>query len=162
MRTAGENRVAILSDAFCKRRFAGDSKVLGSSIELNGRPYEVISIMPEAFPFPKGNEVHPMVLVPECADLWLPLTVRPEETQRMVNQNYAAIEVRDFFRSVLSVPAALRLECMNSLPREIRQRDEMTAASEWYGLRRMFSEGRHGTTDSELIEELRRRNTCSE
>jgi putative ABC transport system permease protein len=88
---SGNERVAILSDGLWRRRFGGNRSVLGSSIQLNGNSYQVIGIMPSEFPFPQGDEVHRLVRMPDQTDLWLPLTVRPEETQRMVNHNYAAI-----------------------------------------------------------------------
>ncbi|MGH9793643.1 MAG: ABC transporter permease, partial [Candidatus Acidiferrales bacterium] len=87
----GNQNVAILSDAFWRRRFGGDPSVLNSSIRLNDVSYQVVGIMPSGFPFPKGNEVHRLIGLPERIDVWLPLPLAPAETQRMVNSNYAAI-----------------------------------------------------------------------
>ena len=50
----------ILSDGLWRRRFAANPEVLGSSVRLNDRAYQVIGVMPAAFSFP-GR-----------AELWLP------------------------------------------------------------------------------------------
>ena len=42
----------ILSDRFWKRRFAGDPEVVGRTMELSGRRYEIVGVMPEGFDFP--------------------------------------------------------------------------------------------------------------
>ena len=52
--------VVILSDGLWRRRFAANPEVLGSSVRLNDRAYQVIGVMPAAFSFP-GR-----------AELWLP------------------------------------------------------------------------------------------
>lgn len=54
--------VAVLSYALWRRRFGGAS-VVGKSVSLNSRPYEIVGVMPPGFAFPDG------------AQLWLPLTV---------------------------------------------------------------------------------------
>ncbi|MGV3709331.1 MAG: ABC transporter permease [Gemmatimonas sp.] len=47
---AGANRIVILSDALWKNRFAGDSNVVGRSIQLNDESYVVVGVMePRAF-----------------------------------------------------------------------------------------------------------------
>jgi putative ABC transport system permease protein len=63
----GEHQVAIVSDGFWKRRFAGDPHQLGEKISLNGRMYSIVGIMPKDFDYP----------VP--VELWVPLALTPEE-----------------------------------------------------------------------------------
>ncbi len=58
------NAVAVLSDGLWKRRFGGDPAIAGRSIELNGRAYTVVGVMPRGF---RG--------VNDNADLWLPLAM---------------------------------------------------------------------------------------
>src|SRR6202011_3336875 len=48
-------------------RFAGDPRLLGEKISLNGRTYSVVGIMPKDFDYP----------VP--VELWVPLALTPEE-----------------------------------------------------------------------------------
>ena len=48
----GKDDVAILSYGLWQSRFAGDSRVVGQSIELNARKYTIIGVMPANFRFP--------------------------------------------------------------------------------------------------------------
>jgi putative ABC transport system permease protein len=61
----GQNRVAVLSWGFWQSRYAGDPKVIGKTIAINGRNFTVIGVMPRSFQFPA---------YPGKADLWVPLT----------------------------------------------------------------------------------------
>ena len=45
----GGPQVAILSYGYWQRRFGGDRSIVGSTIDLDGAPYAVIGVMPEAF-----------------------------------------------------------------------------------------------------------------
>ena len=87
----GRSNVAILSDGLWRRRFAADPKIVGSSIELNGAAFSIVGVMPRDFHFPKNQELHRVIRLPEQTDIWIPLVFAPAETQRMVNQNYAAV-----------------------------------------------------------------------
>jgi putative ABC transport system permease protein len=49
--TWGNHRVAILTDAFWRSRFAGDGDVVGRQVSLNAEPYTVIGILPPGFSF---------------------------------------------------------------------------------------------------------------
>ncbi|RZU35673.1 ABC transporter permease [Edaphobacter modestus] len=65
--------VVVLSYAMWRKRFHGDEKILGTKILLDRQPYLVIGIMPRDFEFP---------LVPghlNSSELWIPLSLRPEE-----------------------------------------------------------------------------------
>jgi hypothetical protein len=42
----GARPVALLGEAFWKRRFGGDAKILGDTLRLNGRDYTVIGVIP--------------------------------------------------------------------------------------------------------------------
>ena len=47
----GNDDVVVLSHGFWQRRFAGDSAVLGRTLQLSGRAYTVVGIAPERFVF---------------------------------------------------------------------------------------------------------------
>jgi putative ABC transport system permease protein len=54
---AGEDRVggpnvAVISDAHWRRRFNGDSLIVGRSVVINGVPTTIIGVMPPSFAFP--------------------------------------------------------------------------------------------------------------
>ena len=64
---AGADQLAILSYGFWQRRFAGDSGLLGKTMQMNGRKYAIVGIMPRGFDYP----------VP--VELWIPLSLSPAE-----------------------------------------------------------------------------------
>jgi putative ABC transport system permease protein len=49
---AGADRVVVLSDAFWRSRFGGDTAALGATIGLNGEPYRIVGVLPRHFPLP--------------------------------------------------------------------------------------------------------------
>jgi putative ABC transport system permease protein len=53
--TRGNHRRVILSHDLWQRRFAGDRSVVGTSVLLDGEPYEIVGIAPEGFAFPMGT-----------------------------------------------------------------------------------------------------------
>jgi putative ABC transport system permease protein len=68
--TFGRHYVVVLSDVLWKRRFDGDSAIVGRSIIVDGVPYHVIGVMPPRFAFPDGSE------------LWTPLAFDPKQAPR--------------------------------------------------------------------------------
>src|SRR5579864_4369863 len=63
---SGRGQVAIVSHGFWERRYGGDPGLLGQTIQLDGRSYTVIGIMPPEFDYPVPME------------LWVPLALTPE------------------------------------------------------------------------------------
>jgi len=62
--------VAAVSYTFWRTRLNGDAGIIGRIINLNGRPYTVIAVMPTGFQFPIASEAR---------DLWLTFS-RPAES----------------------------------------------------------------------------------
>ena len=60
------NRLIILSDRSWRAQYAGDPRVLGSSLTIDGRPYTLVGIMSPGFAFPDAE-----------TDFWIPLTSAP-------------------------------------------------------------------------------------
>lgn len=60
---AGDNHVAALSHAYWSRSFGRDPKVLGQVLGLQGHPYTIVGVTPEAF---TGTTVD------SSPDLWMP------------------------------------------------------------------------------------------
>ena len=52
---AGRDGVVVVSENFWRRRMGGDPKVLGRTVQLDDRSYEIIGVMPRAFNFPFGQ-----------------------------------------------------------------------------------------------------------
>jgi len=63
----GADQVAVVSYGFWQRQFAGDAALLGKVIQMNGKRYTVVGIMPRGFDYPVPME------------LWVPLALSPAE-----------------------------------------------------------------------------------
>ena len=65
--------VAVLSYGMWRSRFQGSPNIVGTKILLDRRPYSVVGVMPRDFEFPlmPGHLNH--------SELWVPLSLRPEE-----------------------------------------------------------------------------------
>ncbi|HEX4966122.1 MAG TPA: ABC transporter permease [Thermoanaerobaculia bacterium] len=50
----GKAQVAVIGEGLWRKRFGADSKIVGRTLRLDGRQYEVIGVMPAAFDFPPG------------------------------------------------------------------------------------------------------------
>ena len=78
--------VVVISYALWKVRFGSSPSVLGKVIDLDRRPYTVIGVMPESFETPSGAggvARH---------DLWVPLSLTPEERGEVAdNFDYGAV-----------------------------------------------------------------------
>ncbi|HEX7774088.1 MAG TPA: ABC transporter permease, partial [Pyrinomonadaceae bacterium] len=48
-KTVGANHVVVLSHSFWQRRMAGDPNIVGKTVQLNDRAYEVIGVAPDYF-----------------------------------------------------------------------------------------------------------------
>jgi putative ABC transport system permease protein len=64
--TSGRNDFVILSHSLWQRRFGGDPKILGQSIDLEGVNREIVGVMPASFHFPSPQ-----------TDVWIPLDMDP-------------------------------------------------------------------------------------
>ena len=73
--------VVVLAHGAWKRLFGGNPGVLGKTIELNQRPYEIIGVMGPEFRWPRQ------------VDLWTPLGLAPDaySEQNRFNENYFTV-----------------------------------------------------------------------
>jgi predicted permease len=60
----GAERTVILGDALWRRAFAADPAVLGRAVQLDGRDYTVVGIMPPGFDFPERAEFWRPIALP--------------------------------------------------------------------------------------------------
>jgi predicted permease len=65
----GADRVLVLGHHYWQRRFSGDPGVVGARLTINGKPYQVIGVVPPGF-----TGIHPG----EAIDFWVPLTMQGE------------------------------------------------------------------------------------
>jgi len=78
--------VTVISYALWKERFHSDRNVLGTTIDLDRRPYTIIGVMPRSFEFPldAGRLSH--------RDLWVPMSFTPvEKKSEGDNFDYSAV-----------------------------------------------------------------------
>ncbi len=76
-------QLAVLSYGTWLSRFHGDPQILGQKIQLDRKPYVVIGVMPRNFEFP---------LVPgqlNRAELWVPMSFRPDELVPVAAANWS-------------------------------------------------------------------------
>jgi hypothetical protein len=65
--TAGRERVAVIGYGLWQRRFGGDPALVGRTVRIEGRPFEIVGVMPKEFDYPVS------------AELWLPLALTDRE-----------------------------------------------------------------------------------
>ena len=66
--TPGEDASVILSHGVWVQRFAGDSNIIGTTLQVNARQVTIIGVMPRSFGFSEGDE-----------QMWAPLALTPAE-----------------------------------------------------------------------------------
>lgn len=86
--TSSDEDVVVLSHGLWRSRFAGASDVIGSSIDLSGRSYRVIGVMPAAFQFGES-------------ELWVPF-----EPNRASDRTHHWLDVIGRLRADVSREAA--------------------------------------------------------
>ncbi len=63
-RARNQPRVVVLSHGFWERKFNGDTRVLGRSVELNGEQFTVIGVLPQSYRSIHGYGITPDLYVP--------------------------------------------------------------------------------------------------
>jgi putative ABC transport system permease protein len=120
----GRDRVALLSDAFWRRRFGGDPNIVGRTIPINGAPYEVLGVMPAQFSYPVG------ALQP--AELWVPWV--PTANER-VRGGMRGIYLQSIARLKPDVSIDQARAQMNQVAATIEQANPQTNAGHTIGIR---------------------------
>jgi predicted permease len=82
----GAAATVILHHGTWLRRYGGDPGVLGKSVVLNGRSYQIVGVMREGFTLPR--EVLPTLGGAEEADILLPLPLGPAAPQTRNGEDY--------------------------------------------------------------------------
>ena len=76
--------VVVISDALWRGRFAADPAVLGRIIRLNGRPFEIIGVMPGSFRFTQQRHA-----------VWVPIQFTDQDAERGAHSFFAAARLED-------------------------------------------------------------------
>ncbi len=69
------NRVVLLSYGLWRSRYAGDSHIVGRTIDIDRQPYMVVGVMPKTFAFPLPGPDG----ITTPAVLWIPMAFEPSE-----------------------------------------------------------------------------------
>jgi putative ABC transport system permease protein len=105
--TAGHERVVVLEHGLWKQRFGSDRTIVGRTIQLSGRPYEVVGVMPQGFQYP------------DDATLWLPLAPVEPYKQLMESRGSFWLNVIGRLRPG-ATQAAAQIE-MDTIARRLEQ-----------------------------------------
>jgi predicted permease len=85
----GSAGTAILGNGMWVRRYGSDPQVIGKSLSINGRTYQVIGILPRSFSL--SREVLPTLGGAEQAEILLPLPLAPDAAQNRDHEDYNII-----------------------------------------------------------------------
>ncbi|MGO8788691.1 MAG: ADOP family duplicated permease [Terriglobia bacterium] len=89
--TPGHDQVVMLTDAFWRGRFHADPAIVGRSLTLNGKPYQVVGVLPTSFRFPKGAQLGGLVEFPPQTDYFKPLGLDLKDFDVIGEFDFAAI-----------------------------------------------------------------------
>jgi putative ABC transport system permease protein len=75
----GHGDVVVISHALWKSKFGGDAGVLGQSLQIDGRSYQIIGVMPPGFVYPgSGDLPYDVDSATKSSNVWFPLALTPE------------------------------------------------------------------------------------
>jgi putative ABC transport system permease protein len=94
---AGNEHVAVISDAFWRRQFAADPGIVGQTMRLTSGSWEIVGVMPSGFTYPIGT-------VPR--DLWVPYVMSAAEAIRGRNMHNTYLRVVARVKSGVTVDQA--------------------------------------------------------
>ncbi len=76
--------VAIISDGLWRRRFGGRAAVVGQTARINGKPFQIIGVMPATFRFPSST-----------TGVWVPIAFNDTDRERSSHSFHAAARLRE-------------------------------------------------------------------
>ena len=89
--TPGKDHVVMLTDSFWRERFHGDPAIVGGSITLDGKPFQVVGVLPASFRFPKGDQWGSLTEFSPHTGYFKPLGLTAEQLEPLGDFDYAAI-----------------------------------------------------------------------
>jgi len=137
----GNEHAAVISHSLWQQMFGGNTEALGKPLELNGKQYRVIGIMPPSFHYPHKTDVD-YGPTRDATEVWIPLALSPKEkTDRGLGSNsYALARLRPGV-SAKQAEAELNtiVERLNPL------HDPTTYVEGWYAFVKPFEETLEGS-----------------
>src|SRR5438067_8677825 len=95
------NHVVILSNELWQRRFGGDRAVVGKSVTLDGKAFQVIGVMPPRFTYPLRFSSPP--------ELWIPMSIL-RETPKDGSTPMTEQRDNDFFQCVARLKPTVSIQ----------------------------------------------------
>ena len=83
---AGSAATALLGNGTWMRRYGGDPRVIGRSLNINGKSYEIVGVLPRSFSLPR--EVLPTLNGAEDAEVLLPLPMAVDAAANRDHEDY--------------------------------------------------------------------------
>jgi predicted permease len=88
---SGHNHVVILADSLWRRRFQADPAIVGRKIMLDGRPHDIIGVLPAGFSFPRIADLGTS-LSHDSLEIYRPLGYQQRDLRlRLGDMNYWAV-----------------------------------------------------------------------
>jgi predicted permease len=87
----GKDGVVVVSERLWKRRFNSDPQLVGQQLQMNGRPFTVVGIMPEKFEFPLPLFGVQGGTFAQRADIWKPVAFTQQELQSRGSRSYGVV-----------------------------------------------------------------------
>ncbi len=89
---AGHDGVVVISHHLWQQQFGGRSDILGRTMRLDGRPLQVVGVMPASFLVPRGRQISQVEALPEHTEYWRPLVFSKEDLDSPLgNENFLPI-----------------------------------------------------------------------
>jgi len=88
------SRVVLLSDGFWRSRFGGDPNVIGSTVALNDRPYEIVGVLPASFEFPPPVTFGGRMIAQGPIDLFVPFTLNRAAPNRGSHSHFVLARLK--------------------------------------------------------------------
>ena len=87
----GKDGVIVVSERLWKRRFNSDPHLVGQQLQINGRSFTVVGIMPAQFEFPLPLFGVQGATFAERADIWKPVAFTEQEMQSRGSRSYGVV-----------------------------------------------------------------------
>ena len=95
------NHVVVLSNELWQRRFGGDRAVIGKSVTLDGRAFQVVGVMPPRFTYPLRFSSPP--------ELWIPMSLL-RETPKDGSTPMTEQRDNDFFQCIARLKPSVSIQ----------------------------------------------------
>jgi predicted permease len=87
----GRDQEILISDSLWRNRFQADPSILGRKLILNGKPFEVIGVMPPGLKVPRLSQLLSMHIEDSDPDIWKPLAIEDDELELMGDFNFGGL-----------------------------------------------------------------------